>query len=215
MGDDMSTRLPHKSWLIQAGNTLPGRKIFAVLILMCVPLIILGTSLAMAGSTYQTTPTLTITKTNSDATFVIGGVDPIYQISVRNDGSSVVTGTITVQDNLPAGLTYVAAAGTGWDCPVPTGQLLTCVNANLSGLAAGASTEVINLVVEVGQAAAPAVTNTASVIHNTTTIDTDSITKSVESADLRVTKSVSNANPAEGDQVTFTINLGNHGPSAA
>ncbi len=84
-----------------------------------------------------------------------------YTLSVANNiTASDETGTITVNDTLPIGLSYVSASGAGWTC----GAILQDVACTHPGtLAAGASLADITLEVLVGAAAVPSVSNTASV----------------------------------------------------
>ena len=56
--------------------------------------------------------------------FVIGTTGT-YTLSVNNTGNGPTSGTLTYTDTLPAGLTYVSAAGTGWSCSA-AGQAVTC-----------------------------------------------------------------------------------------
>ena len=100
---------------------------------------------------------LAITKT-AGGIFTVG-VDGEFTISVTNSGPVSVTGTVTVTDVLPAGLSYVAAAGGGWSCSEAAGTV-TCTR---TGLAAGMTAPDILLSVGVDAAASPEVTNTASV----------------------------------------------------
>lgn len=88
------------------------------------------------------------------------GQNGSYTITVNNVGTAATTGALTVTDNLPTGLTYVSATGTGWSCSA-AGALVTCVNATT--LAVGASAPPITLTVAVGSAAVPSVTNVATV----------------------------------------------------
>jgi|GEM_PF-6612415 len=84
-----------------------------------------------------------------------------YTISVRNFGTAATTGPSTVTDVLPAGLTYVSAdGGPDWNCSESLGTV-TCDHAGV--LAAGQSAANLELTVAVGLAAAPAVTNSATV----------------------------------------------------
>lgn len=92
------------------------------------------------------------------------GVNGTYTLDVSNNGPNNATGTITVTDTLPAGLTYVSATGTGWTCGA-VGQDVTCTRPG--PLANGASAPSITLTVSVGAAAYPSVTNTASVTSGT------------------------------------------------
>ncbi len=104
-------------------------------------------------------PDLSITKAHSGSFTV--GANGVYTITVANSAAAgPTTGAITVTDTLPAGLTYVSGAGTGWSCGISS-QTVTCTYA--ASLAAGGSAPAITLTVGVGAAAAPSVTNTASV----------------------------------------------------
>lgn len=86
------------------------------------------------------------------------GQGATYALALANAGS-VSSGAMTVTDTLPAGLTFVSGSGTGWTCGA-AGQVVTC--SNPAGLASGASSA-ITLSVQIGPAAAPSVTNTATV----------------------------------------------------
>ena len=88
------------------------------------------------------------------------GTNAHYSIAVTNDGAQDSSGTITVTDTLPAGLTYVGATGTGWTCGA-VDQDVTCTRDD--ALAPDATTPAIDLEVEVLPAAAASVTNTAVV----------------------------------------------------
>lgn len=92
--------------------------------------------------------------------FVVGGTHR-YTLVVDNVlGSGASSGVVTVTDTLPAGLSYVAASGSGWSCGA-AGQTVTCTTSN--AIAAGASAPPIALDVAVAAIAVPAVTNSASV----------------------------------------------------
>jgi len=103
-------------------------------------------------------PELTITKTHA-GNFTVG-VNGVYTLTVTNNGRAATAGTVTVTDNLPAGLTFVSGTGVGWSCSA-VGQLVTCTSA--TSIAASGGTSAITLTAGVGAAAAPSVTNSASV----------------------------------------------------
>jgi uncharacterized repeat protein (TIGR01451 family) len=65
---------------------------------------------------------LTISKSHT-GNFSQGQVGATYTLSVGNRGFAGSTGTVTVTDTLPAGLTATDISGTGWDCILET---LTC-----------------------------------------------------------------------------------------
>src|SRR5207249_88326 len=54
----------------------------------------------------------------------VDGSNGTYTLVVRNVGPFVTQGATTVSDTLPSGLTYVAAAGTGWSFGT-SGQIVT------------------------------------------------------------------------------------------
>ncbi len=122
-----------------------------------------GISPAVATSTLAiNAPDLQITKTHS-GNFTVG-MNGSYTLTVNNTlGNAATSGTITVIDTLPAGLTYVAtgSGGTGWICVV-AGQVVTCTSANVINPGA-ASANPITINVAVSSTAVPGVSNTASV----------------------------------------------------
>ncbi len=152
------------------------------------------------------------------AAFVIGG-QASYTVRVANAGTDAIPGAVTVADTLPAGLTYVSAAGAGWSCGA-NGQTVTCTYPNTGGLAINTYLPDITLTVSVASSAAPSVTNTATVSITTTDPNPANNTSSdptvIESADLAVTKRVSPATvTAAGQQATYDIVVTNNGPSTA
>ena len=105
-----------------------------------------GNNSASDATTVINPPNLTIAKSHT-GNFTVG-VNGAYTITVSNAaGSGPTTGTITVTDTLPTGLTYVSGTGTGWSCSA-VGQAVTCTTAG--PLAGGASSNPITLTVERG-----------------------------------------------------------------
>ncbi|MFO1305654.1 MAG: IPTL-CTERM sorting domain-containing protein [Burkholderiales bacterium] len=102
-------------------------------------------------------PDLTITKSHT-GNFFLGQAGATYTIVVGNAGPGATSGTVTVIDTLPAGLTGTAMAGTGWTCTLAT---LTCTRAD--SLAAGASYPPITLTVNVAPSAPASVVNVVAV----------------------------------------------------
>ena len=81
----------------------------------------------------------------------------MYTLTVSNSGAGASTsGTVTVTDNLPTGLTLVSMAGSGWTCASNS-----CTPSD--GLAAGASYPPITVTVNVAANAVLPLVNQASV----------------------------------------------------
>lgn len=105
-----------------------------------------------------TAPDLFIVKRHT-AQFV-AGTNAAYSIALFNLGIAS-TGTVTVTDTLPTGLTFVSATGVTWTCAA-VAQIVTCTT-TASVPAAGPFANNITLTVTPGAGAVPSVTNTALV----------------------------------------------------
>ncbi len=164
--------------------------------------------------TVTSTPDLTVVKSHT-GNFTRGQTGS-YSIIVTNSGAGTTSGTVTVSDTVPAGLTPTAASGTGWTCNVAA-QAVTCTRT--TALATGASYPAISITVSVLQTAANSVTNTAAASGggetNTANSSGSDPTTIVSLADLSLTKTTSNAAPLVNQNVTFTITVTNAGPSNA
>src|SRR5690606_18880755 len=71
---------------------------------------------------------LSIVKSDTVDPVLVGGAFG-YTLAVSNAGPSPAQ-AIVVTDELPAGVSYVSASGTGWTC-ARNGQLVTCTRASL------------------------------------------------------------------------------------
>lgn len=100
---------------------------------------------------------LTITKSHSGS-FIQGATGRTYTLRVRNVGGAATSGTITVTDQLPAGLAATDMTGNGWSCALGT---LTCTRAD--ALAAATAFPPITLTVTIAPGAPSQVVNTAAV----------------------------------------------------
>ncbi|HKP36537.1 MAG TPA: hypothetical protein VJT71_06735 [Pyrinomonadaceae bacterium] len=108
-------------------------------------------------TTINQLPDMTIAKSHT-GNFTQGQTGATYTLTATNSGFAATSGTVTVTDTLPAGLTATAISGTGWTCVLAT---LTCTRSN--ALAAGASYAAITVTVNVANNAASSVTNSAAV----------------------------------------------------
>jgi uncharacterized repeat protein (TIGR01451 family) len=96
--------------------------------------------------------------TTHTGNFTQGDIGDTYAIIVTNVGNAASSGTVTVVDMLPVGLTATAISGAGWTTNLGT---LTCTRSD--ALAAGATYPAIIITVNVAASAAASVTNTATV----------------------------------------------------
>ena len=102
-------------------------------------------------------PSLTIAKSHT-GNFGQGQSGATYSVSVANAGLGATSGTVTVTDSLPAGLTATGMGGTGWACTLAT---LSCTRSDVLNPATGYAA--ITVTVNVAANAASQVTNQASV----------------------------------------------------
>lgn len=99
---------------------------------------------------------LAITKSHNGS-LAVGGNEQ-YTVTVTNIGAVGTTGTVTVVDALPAGLTYQSATGTGWTCGYAAPNV-TCTRTT----AIAANTSAPPIVINVMPTAGGTVVNTATV----------------------------------------------------
>ncbi len=163
---------------------------------------------------YPSVADMSLTKSHA-ANFAVEDTG-VYTLTVSNAGPSNIAGPITVTDSLPAGLTFVSATGSNWNCAA-AGQDVTCTHPGL--LLSGASLPPITLTVTVDAAAWPSVTNTASASANTTDEDLTNNTASdfttVERrSDLAIAKTDGQATAIPGSAIAYTITLTNLGPTS-
>ena len=156
-------------------------------------------------------PDLTINKSHTgNATQGQTGFQ--YTLSVTNSGSGPTSGTVTVTDTLPNGLTATAMSGTGWTCDLST---RTCTRSD--ELAAGASYPDITLTANVASNAAATVTNVATVsgggeTNTANNQDSDQTTVSALAGTLVLTKSASPGSFGNvGETITYTYVVHNGG----
>ena len=105
-------------------------------------------------------PTLAIAKVDNGP-WLAGQTNAQYTLTVKNTGSVATTGTITVLDTMPGGITPPATfTSNGWTCNFAS-PTLTCTNSTAIAALGGSST--ITVPVSVTAAAEPSVTNKSSV----------------------------------------------------
>jgi uncharacterized repeat protein (TIGR01451 family) len=151
---------------------------------------------------------------------VVAGTNLTYTITVTNNGPENFANGVTLSDPLPAGTTFVSEThpGFGWTCtppPVGSGGTYSCSGAMFNvGIA-----DTFTVTVHIDPDATPVLTNTASVSrfgdYNAANNNATENTMVVRSADLTIAKSDAPDPVTAGNNITYTITVGNAGPSAA
>ncbi|MBW1881191.1 MAG: DUF11 domain-containing protein, partial [Deltaproteobacteria bacterium] len=143
------------------------------------------------------------------------GSNETFDLDVSNAGPDEAL-NIVVTDTLPAGLTYVSSTGTGWAADASAAPVITW--SHPGPVASGASLPTISVTVLVDDAAAPAVTNTASVSSDSPDTDagndSDSDLIDVYDADLAIDKAHT-GDFTVGVDDTFTLDVTSAGPDSA
>jgi uncharacterized repeat protein (TIGR01451 family) len=139
-----------------------------------------------------------------------------YVVTITNNGTDPSSGTITVTDTLPAGVTAASAAGSGWSCGAPSGGVITCTTtAVVNATSAWPS---ITFSMTAPASGGGGVTNSATVsssqdgnaTNNTASVSTTVIAQ----ADVVITKNGPSSVVA-GQNVVYSVAVTNNGPSAA
>ena len=101
---------------------------------------------------------LAIAKTGSPS-LAAPGQTVTYTLTVQNVGNSASSGTVTVTETPPTGLTITAISGTGWTCTV---QTRTCTRSD--ALAPATSYPVITVTTIVGASVAPGTLTNSAIV---------------------------------------------------
>lgn len=162
-----------------------------------------------------TSADLRLTKSSVDAPFVAGETG-VYRLRVDNDGPSDAAATVTIVDDLPAGLTYAGSftsvEGT-WTCADdPEGAVCT-----LDGPLAVGTFATVEITVDVAPDLVGPYTNSATVSTPTDDPnpdnDTDTDSSGIDGeADLVLVKT-GPATAVAGTEVSWTLQVTNAGPS--
>ncbi|HMU27219.1 MAG TPA: isopeptide-forming domain-containing fimbrial protein [Solirubrobacterales bacterium] len=174
------------------------------------------TATSTATATVTATPNLKITKVRTGAAFTAGG-NSAYTLTVNNHGDAPTSGTVSVTDPIPSGLTVTAISAPGWTCNSVPASSLSCSRSD--ALAAGASYPNIVLTVAIDSGVSGEVENTSTVSgggDSDLSDNTSSSTNPVSNvADLGLTKTASKDEVLIGENFTYALTVRNYGPSKA
>ncbi|QDT08378.1 Large cysteine-rich periplasmic protein omcB precursor [Planctomycetes bacterium K23_9] len=159
---------------------------------------------------------LALTKTSSADRPAIGE-SFVYTLTTTNTGPDAATG-VTVSDPLPDGVTFVSSSPAGAYNPASgLWTIGTIASGNSATLDIVVTAETPGIKTNTAQVASADQTDIDSTPGNSVAAEDDqaAVTTTPASADLSLTKTVDDANPNVGQQVTFNISVTNGGPDAA
>jgi uncharacterized repeat protein (TIGR01451 family) len=170
-----------------------------------------------APTTIAAVPDLVITKTTSGLPFEQGGMGS-YALTVINSGGRATSGSYTISDSMPTGLTValpLPVMVSGWDCSASTNSVLNCVRS--LAIDAGASAPPVNFNVNIESNAPLSITNTATIAGGgevNTGNNSGSVTSPVSPlpADLTISKTTTSTFQ-QGGTASYTLTVTNIGNS--
>jgi uncharacterized repeat protein (TIGR01451 family) len=150
-------------------------------------------------------PKLSVASSHSGA-FLQGQINATYAITVSNaSGAGPSSGTVTVTEALPTGVTLVSMAGTGWTCPAAG---TTCTRSDV--LNSGSSYLAITVTVNVASNAGSPLTNTVSVSGGgSPTANASDATTVIATPQLSIASSHSGAFLQGQNGASYTITVSN------
>jgi large repetitive protein len=140
-----------------------------------------------------------------------------FTLKVSNVGPDAATG-VQVTDLLPSGLTFVSASPAGvYDAATGVWNVATVASGATATLTMVAKVVSSDPIVNVAEVSKSDQFDPNSTPGNGAAGEDDvaSVTLTPQQSDLRLAKSVNNANPLRGDTVVYTIEVSNLGPSNA
>ncbi len=157
----------------------------------------------------MTPPQLTISKTHV-GNFTQGQVGAQYTVTVGSSGPGTTSGTITVVDTPPIGLTVTGMSGSGWTCTVAS---RTCTTS--AALSAGGTLPPITVTVDVAANATSPLVNSVNVSGGGALgASANDSTIIVATPDLTVAKIAQVGPFQQGGTVTYQITVTNSGNGA-
>ncbi len=163
-----------------------------------------------------TPPSADLAASTSGPAGVNTGAPLSYTVTITNNGPDSSSGTISVADTLPAGVTGASGAGTGWSCGAPSGGVITCTTTAVVAQSGTFPTLTFSMTAPSSDGS---VSDSATVSssfdsvpgNNTSSASTNVL---VAQADLSITKSGPPSVNA-GQNIVYTIVVTNNGPQPA
>jgi uncharacterized repeat protein (TIGR01451 family) len=147
---------------------------------------------------------------------VNAGAPVSYTIDVSSLGPDPTSGTISVANTLPAGVTGASGSGSGWTCGAPAGSVITCTQPGPLASSGTLPTLTISMTAPVTTGN---ITNSATVSNSVADSNSANNTASVTTnvgplANLAITKT-GPASVNAGQNIVYTVTVTNNGPTQA
>ena len=161
-------------------------------------------------------PAADLSITNTPSGNPVNAGSPLsFVLSVSNAGPDATSGTITVSNTVPAGVTGATGSGPGWSCGAQSGSVVTCTST--TPISASSTAPPLTIAMN-APGSGPAVDNASvSALTSDPNAGNNAASASVTitpKADLSITKNTSSAGIA-GQSMVYTVVVTNNGPSSA
>ncbi len=165
-----------------------------------------------ASTSVVASANLSITNTASGNP-VNAGSPLSFAITVSNSGPDATSGTVTVTNTFPTGVTAFTFSGAGWSCGALSGGTATCTTGSSIANAGSAPTLTLSMTAPGNGPAVDSATVSAATAdpNNSNNTASQSVTINGQ-ADLAITKTGPPSSTA-GSTLTYTITVTNNGPS--
>jgi uncharacterized repeat protein (TIGR01451 family) len=161
-------------------------------------------------------PSADLSITNTASGSPVNAGSPLsFVLNVSNGGPDATSGTITVSNTVPSGVTGAIGSGPGWTCGAQSGSIVTCTSTTSISASSSAPPLTISMTAPASGPAIDSASVSAStsdpIPGNNSSSQTVTITPK---ADLSITKNTSSAGVA-GQSMVYTVVITNNGPSSA
>jgi uncharacterized repeat protein (TIGR01451 family) len=170
----------------------------------------------------QLTLTAVVTPQSTDLSAAVNGPASVnagaplsYTITITNGGPDPTSGTTTVSNTLPAGVSAATGSGSGWSCGAPSGGVITCTSTAAIASAGTFPTLTMSMTApsnggSVTDSATVSSPNDSNGANNTASASTTVVPQ----ADVSIVKNGPGGVTA-GQNVVYTTVVTNNGPSTA